>query len=64
MMMEYIMNTIIGNFKNIYESIENIKNMLNTLPPDVNVAPIMYELEDKLQTNIEELDKLIFQQLT
>lgn len=58
------MNTIIGNFKNIYESIENIKNMLNTLPPDVNVAPIMYELEDKLQTNIEELDKLIFQQLT
>ena len=58
------MNTIIGNFKNIYESIENIKYMLNTLPPDVNVAPIMYELEDKLQTNIEELDKLIFQQLT
>ena len=58
------MSNIIGNFKNIYESIEKKKNMLNTLPQDVNVAPIMYELEDKLQTNIEELDKFIFQQLT
>ena len=55
------MDNVTEKFNDIYESIGKIEDMINILPPDVNVAPILYELEENLKNKIVELDKIISQ---
>lgn len=53
------MDNVTEKFNDIYESIGKIENMLNILPPDINVAPILYELEENLKNKIVDIDKII-----